>query len=99
MNKVVKLKESLNQITKQGESMTDTLIRAYRRGTPSDQQDEAIDRFFNPDDLYWKEAGLSKKLASGDDEGTVMAIDYFLANSEAPDHIIQMLNDWKEEGF
>lgn len=95
MNKVTKLKESI----KQGESMTDTLIRAYRRGTPSDQQDEAIDRFFNPDDPYWKKAGLSKKLDPDNDSNFVMFVDYFLANSKAPDHIIQMLNDWKEEGF
>lgn len=78
--------------------MFSELIESYVKDLPSDQQDACIEAFFDNNQSFWDQVGITN---DGSDDSSDRMINYVLNNyrMELPTHIIKMLEDWKETGF
>lgn len=78
--------------------MIHILERKYVQDKPACEQTACIEEFFG-NDQFWEDQ--FDFYDDGSDENTEKMIDMFLANLSAdmPEHLIEMLNSWKTEGF
>lgn len=80
--------------------MIERLEAAYVHGINNDEQTECIGVVFDIDTLG--DIGYSVDCLEGTDEETADIIEFWLEHckdNNAEQHIIDMLEDWKENGF
>lgn len=78
--------------------MLNELIESYVKDLPSDHQNACIEAFFENNNSFWEQVGITN---DGSDDDSDRMINYVLNNlrTELPTHIVKMLEDWKETGF